>query len=678
MPSFTDTSSGYVQWQSARRQAKQLAQDAAIDIIEHYNRVVLNGNPRDRRRSGADVADNDPEECSPGLSKKLTPRSQSKKTTTLRTESVDRKGGVFTEGISSFSRQNPFPLSLKRSDILSDNQPDTVKLAREKSRIYLALSHPGPRQNPGNKGDQSAKSVRTLPPPSASSYPWGDMLSVTEIARAKTFTMDERTGLLTRSSLDSRQTASDVHPATERRTSGKYMSHLPMFYPSITGAPPNTPLQMAPPYRPKAPSINIVSLDGETVSDSGKKSESRSRLPVLFRSMVTVSGPVTGSDSRATSRPGIDLPHLPLRYAESNDPSFTPRDRPARINYFMHSKARRRQGGVHLKNNKIRSVTIADQENGEAADNKTSVTDPYANRFQLTSSVTSLGKVQVFPPGRSGADPRSGDDGGLECKDGMVRKPTIMLTVEEEEEGGENGSHPTGRSPPEEGPPQPHPLPTLEVTPPAGLGQQVKGRSQSMVSNNSMSVPLNVKDLSEARPPNELPAAVDEAGSVTLAIPVLVEEADHMDINSDPFPDPGQESGDHPATSPDIVSVLDTARTVATQTSLPYDPDAPKNRPILKIKTLSMFPDISGGADVGGDRPGSQAGRSVTREPLLRMTHGDSTMEGRLAGLPELKELGSVDRPQTEDGAGLTRKSSGVRNMTFISPLEGQQKAKRF
>ncbi|XP_076466134.1 uncharacterized protein LOC143297602 [Babylonia areolata] len=613
MPSFTDTSNGYVQWQSARRQAKQLAQDAAIDIIEHYNHVVLNGDRDGHRHTGRynrqvsgglSTDQHIAEVESPRVSKKLTPRSQIKKTTTLNAENVDKKGGVFTEGISSLSKQSQFPLTLKRSDIISDNQPDNVKMAREKSRIYLTLSHPGPR-TAGSKGDQSAKSVRTLPPPS--SYPWADMLSVTEVGRSRSFTMDERAGLATRSTLDSRQTTSDVHPATHSKMAAKHGSQFSLLYPSMTGAPPNTPLQMPLPYKVKAPSVNIVSLDGESVTDSARKHDSRPRLPVPVRNVLgTLSGPVTSGDAKPCSKPGIDLPHLPLRYADSREASFqfTPRERPARVNHFMHSKGRRRLVIGHVKNAKVMSVITADHDKDDTEHSRTAVTDPYANRFQQTSSVTSLGDVYipVVPQSSEGAHGNSDAEGmGV-----VVAEPTVMLTVEEEDE--------------------------------------TTNRNHSLVSNASLlSVPLNIKELSEARPSTE---PVTEGA---------------VDKGSDPLPPPDPR-GDKASTSPEIAStsLVDTARTVATQTSLPFDPDVESRPTVVKIKTLSMFPDINGQLDGQGES---------STEPLLRMTHG----EGRLLGLPELKGLHAMDRHLLEDdatGPGSRRKSSGVQNMTFISPLE--------
>ena len=690
MPSYTDTSSGYVQWQSARRQAKQMAQDAAIDIIEHYNRIMSNDDHdhfgRVRRLpnqgAGSDVAEDDsPRVDMLGRNKKLTPRGQSKKTTTLRAESLDKKGGVFTEGISSLSRQSQFPLSLKRSDIITENLPDTIKVAREKSRIYLALSQPSARQpkdpyKSSNKGDLSAKSVKSLVPPS--SYPWSDMLSPPEMTRSKTFTADERAGLATRSTLDSRQTASDIHPVKDRKSLGKQGLQFSLFYPTMTGAPPNTPLNMPQPYTPKVPSVSIVSLGGDTVEHSAKKQEIRPRLPVPFKCPIqpdSARGKANSGtqhlEAKTSSKPGIDLPQLPLRYTEAKDASFqfTPRERAGRMNY---NRGRRRVGIGQMKHSaklKAELVTQVDKE-----DSKTSTNDPYSSRFRHMSSVTSMGDVHIpyAPPVSSSSFHPDSDP---EDNEVAVPEPTIMLTVHEEDESGDRASQPISV------PLQPE-VQVRKDPPQPVLPERVLDRTHSLVSNASLlSVPLQAIELSEARPPT---SSKDDgvAEEVTLVVPTLPaaeleeekKEVENLEVNKEE---------ENPADSPPIAStsVVDTARTVATQTSLPFDPDEEEKRPaVLKIKTLSMFPDINSPLEVPNGGMVGQPPGTAASEPLFRLSHVDNYGDAvRLLGLPELRSGHNAVRDLMEDDPGdLKGKSNTVQNITFISPLEVQQKAKRF
>ena len=701
MPVFTDTSSGYVRWQNAQRQTKQNAHDAAIDIIEHYNRMVLTDSTDKQeghyQTTAGSMLKGFTEEDSfrvdmNGKTKKLTPRGN--KPATLRDNSLDSRGRVFTEGISSFSRRSKFPLSLKRSDFVSENLPDNIKIAREKSRIYLALSQPSSRQNWDtyrslNKADNSAKSAKTLP---NHSYPWSEMLPVTELTRAKTFTHGDRVGLATRSTLDSRQTASDIQPVKDKRPTGdRQGTQFTMYYPSITGAPPNTPLNMPLTHTRKVPSVNIVSLGAETVENTMKRP--RPRLPVSLRGLSQDPGPPRGKGNVGTatsSKPGIDLPHLPLRYADAKDASFqfTPRGWPGRMNYNAYNRSRRHAGLGQLKQNaKVTTDITALADSDNELDDKAPTNDPYADRFRQVSSVMSVGEVQIsFAAPTSAAAHQPGS--GPEDKETLLPEPAVMLTVQEEGES-KDGSCQTKvnlTAQPKEAEDEVEKQIDLDELPRVLLPGLVHNRSQSIVSNASLlSVPATlVKDLSDARRPL-IPSGMDDAGPI--AIDLATTREGQVETKNDGTVKPGQSHSESeaegPAPSPEIAStsVINTARTIATQTSLPYDPDVSQRRPaVLKIKTLSMFQDVNTSAEVqtGGQRPKSAT--TSTGEALLRMTHGHNHGDANVLGLPELhgEHVKTKELLDEERCDGSKWKSNGVQNITFISPVEVQQNAKRF
>lgn len=699
MPIFTDTSSGYVQWQSARRKAKQVAQEAAIDIIEHYNRLTLNGGKSNRQGPNHHISDGvksfDEEDSQrtdmTGNTEKPTLRGHGHKTNEPRSYSLERHAGVFTEDISSLSRRSQPPLSLKGTDIVSENLPDNMKITKGKDRIHVALSQPSSRQSRGsyrsaNKGNvNSARSVRTLPPPS--SYPLSEMLSLTELTRAKTFTLDDRVEVCTRPALDSRQTDIETQPVKDKKVTDRHGTQFSMYYPSITGAPPNTPLNMPLTWRHKVPSVNVVSLGGETVENITKKYDSRPRLPVSFRGLSQDLGPPRGKGNMGTMtsfktscKPGIDLPHLPLRYANAKDASFqfTPRERPGRMNYNAYNRSRRRAGVRLLKQNTtIKFDTSAQVDRRGEPKSKITTNDPYANRFRQVSSVMSVGDI---PPPASASYHQPASDNEHEDKI-VPPEPAVMLTVQEEEgENNEDDSRAeinvTVQS--EEATKDTEKQTEMDELSQAPISDRVKNRAQSLVSNASLlSVPFRTKDLSEARPPNDA-VDIDDAGPIAIDIPILPGGQSKIEIDEISYLHSEPEAED-PASSPPIAStsVINTARTIATQTSLPFDPDVSHNRPTVKIKTLSMFPDINTSAD-GLNGAGSQIPKSNTSEPLLKMSHGDKYSDTKVLSLPELCGGQSEDLSEEERSGGAKWKSNGVQNITFISPLEVHQNAKRF
>nr|KAG5711026.1 hypothetical protein BaRGS_013760 [Batillaria attramentaria] len=574
MPSFTNTSSDYVQWQSARRQAAQAARDTAIDIIEHYNRVTLHDDDENQHYS----------------------RYDNHATFSVNSSIVDPAAG---DGGSSTERgkgKMRTPRS-KKSGPLRQNLPDTVKLGREKSRVYFALNQSGSthgKQHLTNQGDLSAKSTKTLPPPS-SSFPWSDVLAVTEMKRSKTFHLDvplsDRAGLSTRSTLDSRGTAvTDIQPVRQQHRPGgvRYLR-----YPSSTGAPPSTPMTsdyFGPrntPHmfgaerkllRPSKPSVSIVSFGGDTVADGVKRSDFRPRLPVPFKGLshdLALQGKgnvgtMTNDISRSSSKPGIDLPQLPLRAADAKDVTFphTSRGRPSRMNYNAQASSRRSR-----------------------------------RRFPAGYSRHAVSDRNASASSRHQDSDTDDEHAGLP-------EPSIMLTVQEEEEGGDKESPPRSK-----------------------LSEGGSGYGEG--DNNS---------------PREAIAST---------------------------------------------SVLNTARTIATQTSIPYDPDAVDDRPkVVKVKTLSMFPDIIPPASPPGlylsqeTEPHREGPTSTaSSDPLLRGRVGNKhSGMSKPTLLPELqkdvKQQAVTSSPggddSVEDEVRLkSGKSNSVTNITFISPLEIQQNAKR-
>ncbi|KAK7503076.1 hypothetical protein BaRGS_00005702 [Batillaria attramentaria] len=740
MPSFTNTSSDYVQWQSARRQAAQAARDTAIDIIEHYNRVTLHDDDENQHYSRYDnhatfsvnssivdpAAGDGGSSTERGKGKMRTPRS--KKSGPLRVEYLARQGTVFTEGISSLSRRSNFPLSLKRNDVLRQNLPDTVKLGREKSRVYFALNQSGSthgKQHLTNQGDLSAKSTKTLPPPS-SSFPWSDVLAVTEMKRSKTFHLDvplsDRAGLSTRSTLDSRGTAvTDIQPVRQQHRPGgvRYLR-----YPSSTGAPPSTPMTsdyFGPrntPHmfgaerkllRPSKPSVSIVSFGGDTVADGVKRSDFRPRLPVPFKGLshdLALQGKgnvgtMTNDISRSSSKPGIDLPQLPLRAADAKDVTFphTSRGRPSRMNYNAQASSRRSRRRFPAGYSR-HAVSDRNGNDGVREDNKETsfADDPYADRFRQASSVSSLCEVYIPLPPPASASSRH-QDSDTDDEHAGLPEPSIMLTVQEEEEGGDKESPPRsklseGGSGYGEG----------DNNSPRGLESDKSG---SRSNRSLLSVPtLNAcLDLSEARPPSLLP---DVSGEVSLTIEVPLPETRPGPPHTHTPPPPpshgsGRASGEGGHNidlhdSPEAIastSVLNTARTIATQTSIPYDPDAVDDRPkVVKVKTLSMFPDIIPPASPPGlylsqeTEPHREGPTSTaSSDPLLRGRVGNKhSGMSKPTLLPELqkdvKQQAVTSSPggddSVEDEVRLkSGKSNSVTNITFISPLEIQQNAKR-
>ena len=692
MPVFKDTYGGYIQWQSAQRKAKQVASadEAIIDVTEHCSHLKLTGskdNPITFSNSNHDFGEDFPRADLNGKTKKLTPRGVGNHTSIMRdANSLGRNGGVFTEGISSLSRRSPFPLSLERTDIVSQNLPDNVKIAKEKNRMYVALSQPSSRQSRdfnrvSNKENHSARSVRTLPPPS--SCPWGEILSVTEMTRAKTFTLDHRVRLSTRPPLDSGHTASNKK--VDKTIPDRQEMRFPIYYPSVTGVPPNTPLNMPVTCKRKVPSVNIVSLGGK----SGTTNDSRPRLPDSFWGFSQYLGPPRGKRNMDTvtsfkrsPKPGIDLPHLPLRYAGTRNASFQfCRERPVRINYNAYKKNRRHADNRHLnKNSMVKFDSTADVTSRDQPEKKVSTNDPYANRFRQVSSVMSVGDIVPFSA-TSHHEPVTDN----ENKTVLLPEPTVMLTVHEDDEGKDDGSQT------ERGAVVQSEKEIKETEKHTYLDQleqrsgRVRNRTQSIVSNASLlSVPKISNDLSDARPPNNA-WNIDDADTVVIDLSTLPISDDGIKLTH-PHLEPEVE---HVTTSPHTIastSMINTARTIATQTTIPFDPDVLQRRDpdvlqrrTIQIKTLSMFPDLTTSTEATNGLD-SRVSRTVTNEPLLRMSHTDSHGDMKVLGLSELCTPGHnenfLEKADRADGSKCT--SNGVQNITFISPLEVHQKAKRF
>ena len=687
MPVLKDTYSGYIQWQSAQRKAKQVASadETTIDITEHCSHLKLTGSKDNQitlSNSNHHFAEDFPRADLNGKTKKLTPRGVGNHTAIMRdANSLGRNGGVFTEGISSLSRRSPFPLSLERTDIVSQNLPDNVKIAKEKNRMYVALSQPSSRQSRdfnrvSNKENHSARSVRTLPPPS--SCPWSE-ISVTEMTRAKTFTLDHRVRLSTRPALDSGHTASDNK--VDKTIPERQEMQFPIYYPSVTGVPPNTPLNMPVTCKRKVPSVNIVSLGGKSVKNTETTNDSRPRLPDSFRGFSQYLPPRgkgnigTVTPLKRSPKPGIDLPHLPLRYAGTRNASFQfCRERPVRINYNAYKKNRRDTDNRQLKKNSmVKSDSTVDITSRDQPQKKVSTNDPYANRFRQVSSVMSVGDIVPSLSATSHHEPVTDN----ENKTVMLPEPTVMLTVHEDDEGKDNDSQT------ERGAVVKSEKEIKETEKHTYLDQleqrsgRVRNRTQSIVSNASLlSVPKISNDLSDARPPNNA-WNIDDADTVLIDISTLPISDDGIKL-TDPYLEPEVE---HVTTSPHTIastSIINTARTIATQTTIPFDPDVLQRRTI-QIKTLSMFPDITTSTEATNGLD-SRVARTATNEPLLRMSHNDSHGDMKVLGLSELCTPGHnenfLEKTDSADRSKCT--SNGVQNITFISPLEVRQKAKRF
>ena len=682
MPVFKDTYGGYVQWQSAQRKAKQVASahEATIDVTEHCSHLELTGS-KDKQmgltslhnqitfsNNNNDFAEEFPRADLNGKTKKLIPSEVGNHTAVMRdANSLGRNGGVFTEGISSLSRRSPFLLSLERADIVSQNLPDQIKIAKEKNRMYVALSQPSSRQSRdfnrvSNKENHSARSVRTLPPPS--SCPWSEILSVTEMTRAKTFTLDHRVRLSTRPALDSRHTPSNNK--VDKTIPDRQEMQFPVYYPSITGVPPNTPLNMPVTCKRKVPSVNIVSLGGESVKNTGTTKDSRPRLPDSFRGLSQYLGPPRGKGNMGTMtslkrspKPGIDLPHLPLRYAGTRNASFQfCRERPGRMNYNAYRKTRRHADIRQLKENPIvKSDSTVDVNSRDQPERKMPTNDPYANRFRQVSSVMSVPSVSAT----SHHEPCTNNENKT-----LLPEPTVMLTVHEDDEGKDDGSQTEKET-------EKH----TDLDQFEQLSGQVKNQTRSTVSNASLlSVPKISNDFSDARPPNNA-WNIEDADTVVIDISALPINDDEIKLTH-PHSEPEVE---HITISPHTIastSIINTARTIATQTTIPFDPDVLQRRTI-QIKTLSMFPDITTSTEAMSGL-GSRVSRTTTNEPLLRMTHTDSHGDMKVLGLSDLCTPGHnenfLEKADRADGSKCT--SNGVQNITFISPLQVHQKAKRF
>ena len=690
MPVFKDTYGGYIQWQRCKAKQVASADEAIIDVTEHCSHLKLTGSKENQitfSNSNHDFAEDFPRADLNGKTKKLTPRGVGNHTAIMRdANSLGRNGGVFTEGISSLSRRSPFPLSLERTDIVSQNLPDNVKIAKEKNRMYVALSQPSSRQSRdfnrvSNKENHSARSVRTLPPPS--SCPWSEILSVTEMTRAKTFTLDHRVR-----ALDSGHTASNNK--VDKTIPDREEMQFPIYYPSVTGVPPNTPLNMPVTCKRKVPSVNIVSLGGKSVKNIGTTNDSRPRLPDSFRGFSQYLGPLQGKGNMGTVttfkrsfKPGIDLPHLPLRYAGTRNASFQfCREQPVRISYNAYKRNRRHADNRQLKKKSIvKSDSTVDLTSRDQPEKKMSTNDPYANRFRQVSSVMSVGDIVPSLSATSHNEPVTDN----ENKTVLLLEPTVMVTVHEDDEGKDDGSQT------EKGAVVQSEKEIKETEKHAYLEQmeqhsgRVRNRTQSIVSNASLlSVPNISNDLSDARPPNKV-WNIDDADTVLIDIATLPISDDGKKLTHPHF----EPEVEHVTTSPHTIastSIINTARTIATQTTIPFDSDVLQRRDpnvlqrrTIQIKTLSMFPDITTSTEATNGLD-SRVSRTVTNEPLLRMSHTDSHGEMKVLGLSELCTPGQnenfLEKADRADGSKCT--SNGVQNITFISPLEVHQKAKRF
>ena len=590
---------------------------------------------------------------------------------------------------------------------------------------------------------------------------------------------------------------------TRRRLFQQQQAALAAHYPDLTGAPPNTPLVVPKPAsraRPRA--VNIVSLGGESVEATMRRHQARTYLPsgkakttIVSSSTSLHDGKTRGAGAGAGgaaaepsssssnsvpaltadkaagpgSRPGVDLPHLPLRYSEAKDASnfvFTPRERPSRMSV---SRGKRPHGLGALRTSTAPArQDFAPPDLDPDFDSRSSVNDdPYADCFRHESSVVSVGEVLHWPynghhdPGLALGQALSGRREGSMVGGPSVGEPLVMLTVQEEDDEAEPISlalRPGGQIPLL--PQYPGgPAPTLGPAPAqeSGLAGQAALREQrvrhfSLTSNasaSSLAVPLAVKEWDEGRPPStgrdraggghmggqgdEMTGREHEEGivvrvpSANQALQLELErtqtdlyatgdggkkegerkegEGEGEGEGGDGKPErEGEKSGGGGGEGEEGEvegedASRDTARTIATQTSPTGDEEAGRRPALVKVTTLTMFPDIGGG---GGDTGGGGGGGGG---PTLRMTHGsqDPLLDAVPVSLPHLRRrLLSQDKPdaapdvdqaslpsQGEEGEGQGEedgegdgedksKINGVKNLTFISPLAPQGNAKRF
>jgi len=353
-----------------------------------------------------------------------------------------------------------------------------------------------------------------------------------------------------------------------------------------------------------------------------------------------------------------------------------------RISYNAYKRNRRHADNRQLKKKSIvKSDSTVYLTSRDQPEKKMSTNDPYANRFRQVSSVMSVGDIVPSLSATSHNEPVTDN----ENKTVLLLEPTVMVTVHEDDEGKDDGSQT------EKGAFVQSEKEIKETEKHAYLEQmeqhsgRVRNRTQSIVSNASLlSVPNISNDLSDARPPNKV-WNIDDADTVLIDIATLPISDDGKKLTHPHF----EPEVEHVTTSPHTIastSIINTARTIATQTTIPFDPDVLQRRDpsvlqrrTIQIKTLSMFPDITTSTEATNGLD-SRVSRTVTNEPLLRMSHTDSHGEMKVLGLSELCTPGQnenlLEKADRADGSKCT--SNGVQNITFISPLEVHQKAKRF